>query len=432
MSLITSQIPSNLSQIASQLKQAAQAQITALTSTTADAAKAKSPVTTAAQAAAAQVLRAAGGQSELNFHFGDSKSPINTNVVDSSRLGGKQQDGVKAPSQGSTLPGGVELSLDPTKRPDLATLSGAALKSLISGRGADLLKQFGKNPLDADLASSSTKNPGETSAQRQNDLSSFMQSQLDQFNADNSANRPTDKRSLVEDDTSGGTGGTTGGTPAPAPAPAKKSTTDTLKEVGKEVLNYLADVVIEKLGPPGPAKTFLDAPGYVEKVTGRAADLLDGVKAINQSGDKNPEMKKILHDIDNGGLTSPDGDEKLAPQQQKVIDQLVAQLGGIRSTPTVASQGTNLISQPKRGDDSTPPPPHDRDAVNSDIKPVRDNSNVINPGSGDGGTDGGTTTGPAAPPSVPGVADPANPTTGIDTNKPAGNTPSGPKPSNAA
>ncbi len=152
---------------------------------------------------------------------------------------------------------------------------------------------------------------------------------------------------------------------------------------------------------------------------------MDGVKAVaGQSGDKDPRMKQVLNDIDHVRSGDPNGDAQLAPQQQKVIDELWGRLSGGVSSATLHDRGTTLISQPVRGgDDGSFTPPSGRSLLTSTVKPVKDHSNYVNPGSGDDGNvavTGGT--GSASPRQIPGVKDPPKPGTDTDPSKPAGGT----------
>lgn len=330
------------------------------------------------------------------------------------------------------LPGGLTLSQNPFDRPSAADVAGAnAFRSALTGLLANsamqsLLAQYGKS-----LDQMGNVGSGTDPSARPDFLSLVMADMQAQTGVGKAPGRsPGGIDSRYADDVSGGLGinptdaevaaaikareAKDSGTPAPAttttPPAAAPSATDTAKSLGAKILDYAKDVVFEKFGPPGPWTTILGAPDYVEKVTGDSKDLLNGFKAIFQSGSKNPNMPKESPD--------PNGDVVLEPQQQKVIDQAMAFFGRfLNLTPTLHDLGTSLISQPVRqGDGSTVPTPDRNTITNGGQAPAKDMSPYINPGSGDDGTaaaTAGTPTGPLKAKAV--VKDPAKPDSGIDS-----------------
>lgn len=333
-----------------------------------------------------------------------------------------------------TLPGGLTISLNPNDRPSAADLGAAnGFKSVFDAWVGDalssLLSQYGKssNPLD-DAMKSPTDPTARTDfmTQAMADLEaltgvggtpSLNVGGIDPRQADGDVAggvgvNPTDAevQAAIKARQAKDAAPATTTTTTTTPAPATDSAADTAKSVGATVLDYLKEVVIEKFGPPGPATTVLGAPGFVEKVTGDSKDLLNGFVAIFHSGDKDPRNNP-------GELTSPDGDVKLEPQQQKIINQAMAYFAKwLHPTNTLADMGTSLISQPVRGDDgSIAPKPSKEELTGNGQAPQKDMSPYINPGSGDDGNVPLTgATGPLKPKAI--VKDPPNPS--LDSGAP--------------
>ena len=138
----------------------------------------------------------------------------------------------------------------------------------------------------------------------------------------------------------------------------------------------------------------------------------------------------------NRGLSDPNSDNvKLDPAAQRSIERLWAAIRGPKSSLTFHDLGTTLISMPVRDGDGSFVHKPDRDSINKNgTAPRHDLSTIINT-LGDDGT-GSSGTGTVAHRNLPGVKDPASPTSGVDPIKdhPGGPTPggSGPKPTNPA
>ncbi|HSI35011.1 MAG: hypothetical protein ACAI43_10290 [Phycisphaerae bacterium] len=389
----------------------------------------QSAVQSAAQSAT-QVIRAKIADVGLTYTFGEPKTgdgvkaPLNPGL-----LGGKQTGGAPAPSTATPI-GGIAVVLDPSKRPDLATLPGGnALKGLVQTGLAGLAGQFGAGnrlpSTDVIGSAGATDSLPKTSGERLAGITGFVTAEA---NAATNGTAPSgDRRGWYMADPTAGSGDTKKDEP-------KKDMGDKIKDGAKAVVEFLADVVIERFGPPGPAKNLLDGPGFVEKVTGDSKDLLNGFKAIGQSGDKNPDMP----DSDGTKTGDPNADVKAPTAKlQKVID-LIASVGSGPARATLGQIGNGLVGQP--GDGGSPINKNREVPQKGGYRPsTGGNPEVINPGSNDdgsntntGGTKGGLDTYLGR---RPGVKDPSKPgsdgLTGPTPPAPDPNAnPTGPAPTN--
>ncbi len=363
--------------------------------------------------------------------------------------GPQDRKGATSGLETGTGPFGLDvISLDPTKRPDLA--------SLLPDRGID--DSRGSDPLFGNLASRA-----QTAAQLRDAASSLdllgasdptqrqspadsLNSMLDAFRASTGKTDPTatggrfvdPKRSQYADDAGSSDSTTTDS--------STKKTTEK-KTVGQKisdaidtaaaaassaagtVRDYVFDLFTTRFGPPGPWTTPLTGPAALDAAGGDVQSIVDGARAIGRLKNGQyyrPEMPK------GDELTSPDGGADApanageAAAQKKLERDLARMLG--KEPEHHAPGGKGSVEMPNRDGSFHHEYTIDelKNPIRLDRHSVQGQGNIINPGSGDDGNVGVT---PGEKPAVkkqPGVKDPPNPN-GLDGSmNPAPQTSNGP------
>jgi hypothetical protein len=362
--------------------------------------------------------------------------------------GPQDRKGATSGLESATGPFGLDvISLDPTKRPDLASL--LPDRGIDDARGSDPLfgNLAGRAQTAAQLrdAASSLDILGASDpTQRQNPADS-LNSMLDAFRASTGKTDPTatggrfvdPKRSQYMDDagssdsttTDSSTKKTENRTVRQKVSDAVVSAADTVKEVGTTVIGYVFDLFTTRFGPPGPWTTPLTAPAALDAAGGDTKAIVDGARAIGRlNGGEyyHPGMPKGRE------LTSPDGGADApanageAAAQKKLERDLARMLG--KEPEHHAPGGKGSVEMPNR--DSSFHHEYTIDELKNPIRLDRrampGYTNVANPGSGDDGNVGVTPSDKPAVKKQPGVKDPPNPN-GLDGSmNPAPPTSNGP------
>lgn len=253
----------------------------------------------------------------------------------------KFKDAKNLPKGGTVLlPGGLVLSLDPTRRVSkddlvaLNTMSQLLGQALQSSELKSLLSQYGKS-LNAMMGQLSSGTDPTTKPDLSHQLDAFIadfKANTD-FARGDSQSKYADGGLLIDlsyDEIQAAKAGKTKTNDKADKTEHKPTTGEQIvegaKEAGEAVVELFVEVIVHLSKLPGA--DLIEGPKVLEKSHLHGDDLANGTAAVaGQSGAKDPRMPR--------GLSDPNSDDvKLDPAAQRSIERLWAAIRGPKSMPT--------------------------------------------------------------------------------------------------